>query len=144
MNNYPLSTYHFQVDWGGSRLGFTEVSGLDITVDVIEYREGHSPVYSTTKMPGMIHYSNIVLKRGMMLRDASFFDWLNTIQLNRVERRDITITMLNEEHEPVMSWRAINAFPVKLEGPVLNAMKSSVAIETLEIAHEGLSMQTIG
>lgn len=142
MSNYPLPVFHFQVEWGGNRLGFSEVSGLSIEVDVIEYREGGSPEYSTIKMPGLRKHANIVLKRGIMAGDNEFFEWLNSIRLHTVERRDMTISLLNENHEPVMVWRARNAFPVKLEGPVLRAEASEVAIETLEVAHEGLIVET--
>jgi phage tail-like protein len=140
MNEYPLPGYHFKVEWGGTRIGFAEVSGLNIEVQVIEYREGSHIEYSPTKMPGMKKYSNIVLKRGIIAGDNEFFDWFNTINLNKVERRDISISLLNENHEPVMTWRAANAFPVRIEGPNLKATGNEVAIETLEVAHEGLAI----
>lgn len=137
---YPLPNYHFIVQWGGNQIGFTEVTGLDINIDVIEYRSGSSPVQSVTKMPGLIKYSNITLKRGIVKGDTDFFKWINTIQQSTVERRDVVISLLNESHEPVMTWKARNAFPVKYSGPDLNAESSDVAIETLELAHEGLSL----
>lgn len=142
MAEYPLPGFHFQVEWNGSRVGFTEVSGLDVEVQTIEYREGSSPEYASIKMPGIKKYSNIVLKRGIVAGDNEFFDWLKSIQLHTAERRDITISLLNEEHNPVMIWKAKNAFPVRLSGPTLNAQANEVAIETLEIAHEGLTIVT--
>ena len=140
MSEYPLPGYHFKVEWGGTRIGFAEVSGLNVEVQVIEYREGSNIEYSSTKMPGMKKYSNIVLKRGIFAGDNEFFDWFNAINLNQVERRDISISLLNENHEPVMIWRVKNAFPVKIEGPNLKATGNDVAIETLEVAHEGLAI----
>lgn len=142
MPNYPSSNYHFQVDWGGSNLGFSEVSGLEIEYDVIEYRDGNSPKYNTIKMPGRPKFTNIVLKRGIIPADNEFFEWLNSVQLNRVERRNVTISLLNEEHNPVMTWKAVNAFPVRLVGPTLSARGNEIAIEELEIAHEGLLVQS--
>lgn len=142
MAKQPNLNLHFQVEWGGTRLGFSEVSGLSIEVETIEYREGNSPDYSVTKMPGMPKYSNLVLKRGIVAGDNEFYEWLNTINLNQVERRDITISLLNEEHTPTMVWKARNAFPVKIEAPSLKASGNEVAIETLEIAHEGLVIET--
>ena len=115
-----------------------EVSGLEISIDVIEYHEGADPGQVAHKMPGLTHYSNIVLKRGIMKGDNDFFNWINTKSLNQVERRDIVIQLLDENHAPVMSWRAQNAFPVKLTGPLLNASASEIAIEELELTHEGL------
>ena len=69
MANYPLPKFHFQVEWGGTKIGFTEVSGLDITNDIIEYRDGASPEYHKIKMPGQRKFSNIVMKRGIFKSD---------------------------------------------------------------------------
>jgi phage tail-like protein len=140
MNRNALLNCHFQVEWGGTNIGFMEVSGLEIHYDIVEQRAGSSPEYSSIKMPGQTRYSNIVLKRGITKGDNEFFKWISTIRLNTVERRDISIALLNEEHEPVMEWKVKNAFPVKLTGPVLNASASEIAIETLELAHEGISI----
>jgi len=140
MGTYPMPVYHFIVQWGGSRTGFTEVSGLNIEHDVIEYREGSSPDQSSIKMPGLRKFANIVLKRGIVKGDTDFLKWINTIQHSKAERRDVTISLLNENHEPVLTWRVHNAWPVKYEGPALNSKNSEVAIESLELAHEGLSV----
>ena len=141
MTNYPLSKFHFQVNWGGTQIGFSEVSGLDIESEIIEYRQGASPDFSKIKMPGMKKFSNITLKRGSFKGDNEYYEWLNTIQLNSVERRDLTISLLDEAHEPVMVWNVSNAWPTKIQSTDLKADGNEVAIETLEIAHEGLTIQ---
>jgi len=141
MTNYPLSKFHFQVNWGGTQIGFSEVSGLDIENEIIEYRQGASPDFSKIKMPGMMKYPNITMKRGMFQGDNEYYEWLNTIQLNTTERRDITISLLNEDHEPVVVWNVSNAWAAKISGTDLKADGNEVAIETLEIAHEGLTIQ---
>ncbi|MEP7109461.1 MAG: phage tail protein [Ferruginibacter sp.] len=139
--SYPLPKFHFQVKWEpGVRIGFTEVTGLDKQVEAIEYREGSSKDYSKIKMPGMHKFSNITLKRGTVAKDTDFFDWINEITLNKVTRRDIIISLLNESHDPVMSWKAINAFPIKVQASDLKSDGNEVAIETIEIAHEGLNL----
>jgi phage tail-like protein len=138
---YPIPVFHFRVEWGGKNIGFSEASGLTQEVQLIEYREGSSPDYSTIKMPGLRKYSNITLKRGVSKGDNDFFKWLNTVKLNTIERRDLTISLLNENHEPVVVWKAHNAFPVKVEGPGLKASGNEVAVESIEIAHEGLVLQ---
>jgi phage tail-like protein len=140
MATYPLPKFHFQVQWGGVRIGFTEVTGLDMQVEAIEYREGSSPEYSKIKMPGMHKFSNITLKRGTIQGDSDFYKWVNTINLTVSERRDIIISLLNETHAPVMTWKAKNAFPVKVQASDLKSDGNEVAIETLEIAHEGLNI----
>ena len=141
MSQYPVPAYHFIVDWGGTRVSFMEVSGLNIMVDVTEFREGGDPGQVAHKMPGFTRYSNITLKRGIIKGDNDFFTWMNTKSLNQIERRDLIIQLLNENHQPIMSWKAVNAFPVKLSGPVLSANANDVAIEELELAHEGLIVE---
>jgi phage tail-like protein len=142
MATYPLPKFHFLVQWGGVRIGFTEVTGLDMQAEVIEYREGSSPEYHKVKMPGMQKFSNITLKRGTIQGDSDFYKWMNTINLTLAERRDIIISLLNESHEPVMTWKAKNAFPVKVQASDLKSDGNEVAIETLELAHEGLNILT--
>lgn len=141
MNDYPLVKFHFSVDWGGTKIGFTEVSGLDVETDPIEYRHGASPEFSKTKMPGMQKYSNITLKRGSFQSDNEYFEWWNTVKLNTIERRDITISLLNEEHEPLIVWKVKNAWPLKVQSTDLKADGNEVAIETMELAHEGLTIE---
>lgn len=138
---YPSPVFHFNVEWGGEKVSFSEVSGLNIETQVIEYRGGFNKEFSPQKMPGLQKFGNITLKRGIFNGDNEFYDWLNTTNQNTVQRRDLIINLLNENSEPVMTWKVKNAFPVKIEGPGLKATGNEVAIETLEIAHEGLTIQ---
>lgn len=142
MAEYPLPKFHFQVDWGGMRIGFSEVSGLEVESEIIEYRDGASPEYNKLKMPGMQKYSNITLKRGTFAGDNDFYEWWNTVSLNTIERRDVTISLLNENHEPVVVWQVKNAWPTKVQSTDLKGDGNEVAIETLELAHEGLAVQS--
>lgn len=141
MADYPLPKFHFLVEWGGTNIGFTEVSGLDVETEMIEYRQGASPEYHKTRMPGMQKFSNITLKRGTFAADNQFYDWWNTVALNTIERRDLTISLLNENHEPVVVWKVKNAWPTKVQSTDLKSDGNEVAIETIEIVHEGLSIQ---
>jgi phage tail-like protein len=141
MANYPLPKFHFRVEWGGSRIGFTEVTGLNLETEVIEYRDGSSPEYNKIKMPGLRKYGNITLKRGTFANDNEYYAWFNTVNLNQIERRDVTISLLNENHEPVVVWKVKNAFPIKIQSPDLKSDANEAAIESLEIAHEGLTIQ---
>jgi phage tail-like protein len=110
---------------------------------VIEYREGSNREYSKLKMPGMQKFGNITLKRGTFQSDNQFFEWWRTVSLNTIERRDVTISLLNEKHEPVMVWKVKNAWPVKVQSAELKSDANEVAIETMELAHEGLSIEAI-
>jgi phage tail-like protein len=139
--SYPISLFHFQVDWGGSRIGFTEVSGLTVELQTIDYREGDAQEYQVTKMPGIPQFSNITMKRGIARADDDFVTWMSTVRMNNIERRDLTISLLNEEHSPVVTWKVKEAFPVKVEGPTLNSTGNEVAIESIELAHEGLTIE---
>jgi phage tail-like protein len=139
--NYPLVKFHFQVEWGGTKIGFTEVSGLDVETEIVEYRDGASPEYSKIKMPGMQKFSNLTLKRGTFKSDNEYFKWWNTVKLNTIERRDITISLLNEDHDPVVTWKVKSAWPTKIQSTDLKADGNEVAIESMEIVHEGLTIQ---
>ena len=141
MAQYPISKFHFQVEWGGAKIGFTEVTGLEVSTEVIEYRDGASKEYHKIKMPGMQKFSNITLKRGTFKGDNDYYNWWNTVALNTIERRDVTISLLNESHEPVVVWKIKNAWPVKVQSTDLKADGNEVAIETIELAHEGLTIQ---
>lgn len=141
MNTYPLVKFAFEVDWGGTKVGFQEVSGLNVEAGLIEYRDGASPDFSKKKMPGLRVYSNLTLKRGTFKQDNEFFEWFQSIQLNTVERRPITISLLDENGEPAVTWKVKNAFPLKMQSTDLKAEGNEVAIETLELAHEGLTVE---
>ena len=141
MAQYPIPKFHFQVEWGGAKIGFTEVTGLEVSTEVIEYSDGASKEYHKIKMPGMQKFSNITLKRGTFKGDNDYYNWWNTVALNTIERRDVTISLLNEAHEPVVVWKIKNAWPVKVQSTDLKADGNEVAIETIELAHEGLTIQ---
>lgn len=141
MSQKIFNRYHFSIDWGGSRIGFMEVSGLDIEIEAISFREGSSPQESFRKVPGLRKFSDITLKRGIVKGDNEFFAWINTQHIGTIERRDVTISLLNENHDPVVVWRVQNAFPVKYSGPVLESNGSDVAMETLVLTHEGITVE---
>lgn len=139
--NYPMSKNHFQVQWGGNNIGFMEVSGLAIEIDIIPYREGSAKESSERLMPGQKRYTPIVLKRGIVKNDDEFYKWINSAQFNVIERRDVIISLLNESHEPVVVWKVKNTFPSKLEYSPLYSRGSEVAIESLTLVHEGLVVE---
>ncbi|WP_298511776.1 phage tail protein [uncultured Kordia sp.] len=142
--SYPLPKFHFQVEWGGTKIGFQEVSGLDMEFEMLEYREGSSPEYSKLNMPGMVKYTDIVLKRGVFKGDNEFYEWMKTNKLNKAERRDITISLLDEEHAPVVVWKVLNAWAKKIQSTDLKGESNEVAIETLTLAHERIEISNEG
>ena len=142
MSEYPLPKFHFQVEWNGSKVGFTEVTGLEVETEMIEYRNGDSKEYSKLRMAGLRKYANIALKRGTFASDNEFFEWWKTgALLGDVERRDVTISLLNEAHEPVVVWKVKRAWPIKVTATDLKADGNEVAIESMELVHEGLVIE---
>lgn len=142
--NYPLPKFHFMVEWGGNRIGFTEISGLAFETQVIAYREGSSPVYSKSKQPGLTKFSNITLKRGVFLGDFDLYKlWRKTMLFQEGKekfRQDISIKLLDEEHQPVITWQVNKAWPCKIMYADLKADANEIIIESMELVHEGLSI----
>lgn len=138
MAGYPHGKYRFRVEIDGLEAGgFSEVSGFDASIDVIEYREGDM-VQTPMKLPGLKKYGNITLKQGLT-DSLVLYEWIITGVEGSVDRKTITITALDEAGEAAASWQVINAWPIKYTAPDFNATSSEVAIEMLEIAHEGMT-----
>jgi phage tail-like protein len=145
MADYPLPKFHFRVEWSGTNIGFTEVTGLTVETEVIEYRHGNSPEYHKTKQPGLKKYGNITLKRGTFENDNEYFKWWNQTKLFMEKgekfRRDVTIKLLGEDHQPIIEWVVKNAWPTKVQSADLKSDANEIAIETIELAHEGLEIK---
>ncbi len=141
---YPVPRFHFQVDWGGAKMSFTEVTGLVMEREKIEYRHSDSKDFNKISMPGMVKNNNITLKRGKFESDFDFNTWLEEIANERVDkRRDVTIRLLNEKHNPVAAWTAIRCFPVKISASDLKSDANEIAVESIELAHEGLKLMKV-
>lgn len=141
--DFPLPKFHFSVEWGGTKIAFTEVSGLNKEMDIIEHRVGSSPEFFKKKMPGLQKLNNISLKRGVFAGDNEFYQWYNTVAMNTVDRRNITISLLNENHAPVVVWKVKDCFIVALKCSDMKADANEAAIDTVEIANHGFTMEHI-
>ena len=138
--NDPYRAYNFLVEIDGiTRAGFRECSGLDSSQDPIEYREGNE-VLTSRKLPGLVKYSNISLKWGMT-DDAELWDWRQQVMDGKVNeaRKNRSVVVLDDTGEEKARWNFREGWPTKWTGPSLNATGNEVAIETLEIAHEGVA-----
>jgi len=136
----PFRSFNFKVEIDGiTRAGFRECSGLDASQDPIEYREG-TDALTQRKMPGLTKYSNITLKWGMS-DDTELWDWRKKAIAGKVERKNGSIVLLDESGEEKLRWNFREAWAIKWTGPSFNATGNEVAIETLEITHEGLELQ---
>jgi phage tail-like protein len=138
-NVWPLPKFYFTVKIATlEEASFQEVSGLELEAQVIEYRHGNSPEFSTIKMPGIKKYSDVTLKKGVFVNDNKFYDWFSQIKMNTIKREPVTISLLDENGSPKMVWELINAFPTKITGTDLKSDGNEVAVETLVLAHEKL------
>lgn len=137
---WPMPKFYFEVKWDSEVLSFQEVSGLDVETEVLEYRSGDSPVFSKVKMPGMLKSGNVTMKKGVFAKDNKLFDWFNEIKMNTITRKLITISLLDEGGAPTMVWTLANAFPTKISGTDLRSDSNEIAVEMIEIAHEGLTI----
>lgn len=141
-NVWPLPKFYFTLETADLKdATFQEVSGLDVEAQVIEYRHGNSKEFSTIKMPGIKKYGNVTLKKGIFKGDNKFWDWFNKIKMNTIERQAVTIQLLDEEGKATMVWKLANAWPTKITGTDMKSDGNEVAVETLEIAHEGLTIE---
>ncbi len=138
---YPASNFRVEIDGIPLKGSFSEVSGIQAEADPIEYREGTDPDSVVHRLPGLRKFSNIVLKRGI-IGDLTLWNWMQNTLQGTVQRASMAIMLLDENQNEVMRWNFIRAWPCKWTGPALNAKSNEVAIETLEICHEGLEIET--
>jgi phage tail-like protein len=139
--NWPLPKFYFMVDWGSTtNIPFQEINGLDIESDSIDYRHGDSPVSSKISMPGVIKNNKVTMKKGVFAKGDVFWDWFVKIKMNSIERQNIVIKLLDEGGNPTLTWTLLNAWPSKISSTDLKSDGSAVAIESIEIIHEGLTI----
>lgn len=118
----------------------SEVSGLEMEYDIIEYRAGDSPVFTKQKMPGLRKAGEVTLKKGIFKDDKAMWDWINKVKLNTIQRETVTINLLDESGSPVKTWEVVNAWPKKITVEGFKADGNTAAIEILVLAHEGVNI----
>jgi len=137
----PYRSFNFQLEIDGVPLGaFSECSGLTAEGDAVDYREGTDIPLNVRKLMGLRKYTNITLKRGYT-QDRSLWQWFTNIANGLPDRRDVTIVLLNEQRQPVLRWHAEAAWINKIEAPALKAAGNEVAMESVELVHEGLTLE---
>ncbi len=138
----PIRNFRFRIECCGvENGGFSEVSGFDLSIDVIEYRRGGNPTPPTT-LPRSAKCSNITLKKGVI--DQHLYTWIIECVGGTIERKSLCLNAYGEEDSNtiIASWSIENAWPVKYTAPDFNATGNDVAVESLEIAHESLKRIT--
>jgi phage tail-like protein len=136
---YPIPTYRFAVSVGDEKMCFQSVSGLDISHDTIEYRDGGG---NWLLMPGQRHRPTITLKRGVFKGQSKLYDWINSISLNQVEKKDISISLTDETGSNLLiTWNISNAFPEKLTAPSFDATSNEVAVQEMSLKADRVTVQ---
>jgi phage tail-like protein len=136
---WPMPKFRFEVDFGTHKgVAFQEVSGMDKDVQVIEYRHSNNKLFSTIKMPGLVKYGNVTMKRGVFVNDNMLWKWMDEIKMNTIKRRSVLIKLLDEAGSVTMQWQLINAWPTKITGTDLKSDGNEVSVDTIELAHEQL------
>jgi len=131
----PFAGYNFRVELDGIPVaGFTECAGLSSETEVINYREGGD--LQVRRIPGVTTYSPITLTRGIA-GDRSLWEWRKRVVDGQIDRRNGSIILMNADGKDVARWNFENGWPSRWKGPALNGQSNEVAIETLEIVHEG-------
>jgi phage tail-like protein len=141
-STWPMPKFRFDVDFGAELKGisFQEVSGMDKEVQVIEYRASNNPLFSTIKMPGIVKHANVTMKRGVFVGDNTFWNWMSQIKMNTIKRRTVIIRLLNENGKVTMQWNLANAWPTKISSTDLKSDGNEVAVDSIEIAYESLTI----
>ena len=136
--NDPYASFNFIVEIDGVIVGgFSECGGLTTETTIIEFREGTDT--TTRKLLGQNKFGNITLKRGYTASKV-LWEWRKLTINGKPQRKSGTIQLLDEARQPALKWNFREGWPSKWEGPALNAKNNEVAIESLEIAHEGLEL----
>jgi phage tail-like protein len=137
----PYRSFNFQLVIDGVPLGaFSEASGLTADGDAVDYREGTDVQSNMRKLVGLRKFTNITLKRGYT-QDRSLWIWHQNIVNGQPDRRNVTVVLMNEARQPVLSWHAENAWVNKIEGPSFKASGNEIAMESVELVHEGLTIE---
>ncbi|MDZ7268444.1 MAG: phage tail protein [candidate division KSB1 bacterium] len=133
----PLRNFNFYVEFDGiTQAGFTDCSGFGATTEPVEVNEG-GVNHASHKFVGRTKQNNITLKWGLT-NSRDLYDWYRDVVNGRIRRRTGSIVVLDLEGNETVRWNFRNGWPTKWEGPAFTAKGNEVAIETLEIAHEGL------
>lgn len=140
---WPLPKFYFSVQLGDDKdVTFQEVDGLDSETQIIEYRHGNSPVFFPLKMPGLGRVGNVTMRKGIFVGDSKFWTWYSEIRLNTIKRRTVVINLLDETGQPKRTWTLNDAWPTKVTGTDLKSEGNEVAVESIEIAYQTLTVKS--
>jgi phage tail-like protein len=145
--SYPLPVYNYKVEIDGVAVAFSEVSGLSISHETTTYKE--SPTASGQIGPTILYMPaqrsgvNITLRKGLVRGDsiATLYNWISTIRINQIQKKDIYVRLMDEAGNAVVSWKVLNAFPTKLDAPSFDANSNDVAVESMELMADRVTIE---
>lgn len=139
----PFRSFNFHVFIEGVAVAaFSECSGLTAEGDAVDYREGTEPTNNVRKLVGLRKFTNIMLKRGYT-KDKLLWDWYASVANGEPSRKNLTITLKNEHRDDVIRWHAVQVWINKIEGPSMKAAGNEVALESVELVHEGITIELV-
>jgi len=144
---YPLPVYNYRVEIGSESVAFSEVSGLSVGFETFTHKE--SPVESGTAgprvmtMPAQAQAPTVTLKKGVVhgVSVKALYEWIGSKQLHLIEKKDVFIRLCDENGDPLVSWKVINAFPTKLEAPGFDATSNDAAVESMELTADSVVVE---
>lgn len=137
--DYPIPTYRFKVAVGAEEMACNAVSGLELSVETIEYKDGTGQV---CRMPGQRQPLTITLRRGVFKGRGQLYQWINSISLNQVEKKDISISLTNDAgNELLVTWNVTDAWPTRLSAPNFDASSNEIAIEEITLTADRLTVE---
>jgi phage tail-like protein len=139
----PFRAFNFRLEIDNLPVAaFSDASGMTSDGDVVDYRTGVDIPLTARKLPGLRKYGPITLKRGM-LHDSSLWDWYRNISIGLKDRRNGSVILMDEERNDVLRWNFEAAWPNKIEGPALNAKGNEVAVESVELIVEDITLEVV-
>jgi phage tail-like protein len=143
---YPLPVYNYKVNIDNDTVAFSEVSGLNIAYEKITYKESSTESGKASprvfNMPSQPTQTTLTLKKGLVpsKSQAALYDWIHSIAINQVIKKDIVISLCDESGDARVTWTVFNAFPTKLDAPAFSASSNEVAIESMELMADGITI----
>ncbi|MEM0998962.1 MAG: phage tail protein [Bacteroidota bacterium] len=137
---YPIPSFSFKVDFGGTTMACSAVSGLSVSVQELTYRDGFSSSLNKQTLAGLPENSQVTLRKGVFKNDTLYYDWYNETTGSEPSRMNVTISLLDAAGDPVMVWNLKNAWPMRVTSPDMSADGNEVAVETIELSHEGITI----
>ena len=137
-DSYPGSNFRVEIS-GITTASFSEILGLDLSIDIVDYRTGAALQSTAERLPGLVRYENITLKRGMT-QNTDLWNWVKNILNGVSDKRSMAIVLQDAQRNDVVTWNVVNSWPCRWSGPVLKAGSSEIAFESVEICHEGIEL----